>query len=151
MASVDSVFFMSSIHWFWLVAVAAAERMAMSPVQFGTISHAQSARLTPTPLKSTWFTNTLYAPTAGLESNPTTLMPEAMAAFRSGATASLSSAEMMIAWTCCVVRSLMKGTCRSAFGSFGPTWTTVPPSSVAALSMPVFAAAKYLLTMSFGR
>ena len=32
---------------------------AMSPVQFGASSQAQSARLTPTPLKSTWLTNTL--------------------------------------------------------------------------------------------
>ena len=48
-----------------------------------------------------------------------------MAAFRSGATASLSSAEMMIALTFWVVRSVMNGTWRSAFGSFGPTWMTV--------------------------
>ena len=74
-----------------------------------------------------------------------------MAAFRSGATASLSSAEMMIASTFWVVRSLMNGTCRSAFGSFGPTWMTVEPVSAAPLSMPTFAAAKYWLTMSFGR
>ena len=50
---------MRSIHAFWLVAVAAADRIAMSPVQFGASSQAQSARLTPTPLKSTWLTNTL--------------------------------------------------------------------------------------------
>ncbi len=74
-----------------------------------------------------------------------------MAALRDGATASLSSAEMMIAFTFWVVRSVMNGICRSALGSGGPTWVTVAPSSVAALSMPVFAAAKYWLTMSFGR
>ena len=49
---------MRSIHAFWLVAVAAADRTAISPVQSGTSSQAQSARLTPTPLKSTWLTNT---------------------------------------------------------------------------------------------
>ena len=49
---------MRSIHSFWLVAVAAAERIAMSPVQFGASSQAQSARFTPTPVKSTWLTNT---------------------------------------------------------------------------------------------
>ena len=59
MASVARVVFMRSIHAFWLVAVAAADRIAMSPVQFGASSQAQSARLTPTPLKSTWLTNTL--------------------------------------------------------------------------------------------
>ena len=48
-----------SIQAFWLVAVAAADRIAMSPVQLGASSQAQSARLTPTPLKSTWLTNTL--------------------------------------------------------------------------------------------
>ena len=57
-ASVDRVVFISSIHWFWLVAVAAAERMAISPVQLGASSHAHSDRLTPTPLKSTWLTKT---------------------------------------------------------------------------------------------
>ncbi len=49
---------MSSIHSFWLVAVAAAERIAISPVQFGASSQAQSARFTPTPEKSTWLTKT---------------------------------------------------------------------------------------------
>ena len=39
--------------------LAAAERIAMSPVQLGASSQAQSARFTPTPLKSTWLTNTL--------------------------------------------------------------------------------------------
>src|SRR3954466_3740620 len=78
-------------------------------------------------------------------------MPASIAAFSDGATASLSSAEMMIAFTPCVVRSVMNGIWRSAFARFGPTWVTVPPSSPAALSMPVFAAAEYWLTMSFGR
>ena len=78
-------------------------------------------------------------------------MPFAIASLRAGATSSLPSAEMMIAATPCVVRSVMKGIWRSAFASFGPTWMTVPPSSPAALSTPVFAAAKYWLTMSFGR
>ena len=50
---------MPSIQVFWLVAVAAADRIAKSPVQFGTISHVQSTRLSPTPLKSAWLTNTL--------------------------------------------------------------------------------------------
>ena len=49
---------MSSIHEFWFAAVAVADRIAISPVQDGASSHAQSARLTPTPLKSTWLTNT---------------------------------------------------------------------------------------------
>src|SRR6476619_356954 len=141
---------MRSIHAFWLVAVAAADRIAMSPVQFGASSHAQSARLTPTTLKSNWLKKTLYAPTAGLESKPTTLMPAAMAAVRSGATASLSSAEMMIELTCWVVRSLMNGTCRSAVGDWGPTWMTVEPDSAAPLSMPTLAAAKYWLTIAGG-
>ncbi len=78
-------------------------------------------------------------------------MPLAMASLRAGATSSLPSAEMMIADTPCVVRSVMNGIWRSAFASFGPTWVTVPPSSAAALSTPVLAAAKYWLTMSFGR
>ena len=74
-----------------------------------------------------------------------------MAALSAGATSSLPSAEMTIASTFCVVRSVMNGICRSALASFGPTWMTVPPVSPAALSIPVFAAAKYWLTMSFGR
>ena len=78
-------------------------------------------------------------------------MLAAIACLSAGATASGSSAEMMIALTPCVVRSVMNGIWRSALASFGPTWVTVPPSSPAALSMPVFAAAKYLLTMSLGR
>ena len=58
---------------------------------------------------------------------------------------------MMIALTFWVVRSVMNGIWRSAFASLGPTWVTVPPSSAAALSTPVFAAAKYWFTMSLGR
>src|SRR5450432_4084306 len=100
---------MRVIHAFWLVAVAAADRIAMSPVQLGASWQAQSARFTPTPLKSTWLTNTSYAPLAGLESKPTILIPAALAASRAGATASLSSAETMIALTFLVVRSWMNG------------------------------------------
>ena len=58
---------------------------------------------------------------------------------------------MMIAPTFWVVRSVMKGIWRSGFASFGPTWMTVAPDAAAALSTPVLAAAKYWLTMSFGR
>ena len=58
---------------------------------------------------------------------------------------------MMIALTFWVVRSAMNGIWRSAFASFGPTWMTLPYVSAAALSTPVLAAAKYWLTMSFGR
>ena len=65
-----------------------------------------------------------------------------MAALRAGATSSLPAAEMMIALTFCVVRSVMKGIWRSARASFGPTWMTVPPVSAAPLSMPVLAAAQ---------
>src|SRR5450631_3163305 len=50
------VVFMRAIHAFWLVAVADADRIAISPVQLGASSQAQSARFTPTPLKSTWLT-----------------------------------------------------------------------------------------------
>ena len=49
---------MPSIQVFWLVAVAAAERIAISPVQSVTISQVHSTRLVPTPLKSAWLTNT---------------------------------------------------------------------------------------------
>ena len=49
---------MRSIQLFWLSAVAAADRIANSPVQSGTSSQVHSTRLTPTPLKSAWFTNT---------------------------------------------------------------------------------------------
>jgi hypothetical protein len=78
-------------------------------------------------------------------------MPLAIASLRAGATSSLPSAEMMIASTPCVVRSVMKGIWRSALASFGPTWMTLAPVSAAALSTPTLAAAKYWLTMSFGR
>ena len=54
-------------------------------------------------------------------------------ALRAGATSSLPSAEMMIALTPWVVRSVMNGICRSALASFGPTWMTVPPVSPARL------------------
>ena len=43
-------------------------------------------------------------------------MPAAIAALRAGATSSLPSAEMMIALTFWVVRSVMNGIWRSAFG-----------------------------------
>ena len=80
-------------------------------------------------------------------------MPAALAAVSAGTTASLSSAEMMIALTFWVVRSVMNGTWPAgSVATLGPTVVTAaPPSSVTALSMPVLAAAKYWLTMSFGR
>jgi len=40
------------------VALAVADRMAISPVHSGASSQAQSASRMPTPLKSTWFTKT---------------------------------------------------------------------------------------------
>jgi hypothetical protein len=59
---------------------------------------------------------------------------------------------MMIASTPWVVRSEMNGIWAAASAACGPTLVTgAPPSSVAALSTPVLAASKYLLTTSFGR
>ena len=50
---------MSAIQLFWFVAVAVAERMAISPSQFGARSHAHWAMAPPMRLKSVWLTNTL--------------------------------------------------------------------------------------------
>ena len=49
---------MLSIQAFWFVAVAAADRTAISPVQLGARSHAQSAIDWPMRLKSVWLTKT---------------------------------------------------------------------------------------------
>ena len=141
--------FMLSIQLFWFGAVAVADRTAISPVQLGARSQAQSAMALPMRLKSVWLTNTSYAPAAGLESYPTTLMPAAMAALSAGATASGSLAEIAIAFTPCVVASWMKVACASA-ALLGPTWVTEPPSSAAALSAPSFAASKYGLLICLG-
>jgi hypothetical protein len=48
----------SSIHAFWLVAVAVADRIAISPEHSGTMSHVHWAIELPMRLKSVWLTNT---------------------------------------------------------------------------------------------
>src|SRR5262245_16247131 len=56
--------FMLSIQVFWFDAVAAADRIAISPVQLGARSQDQSAMAWPMRLKSVWLTKTSYAPGA---------------------------------------------------------------------------------------
>ena len=73
-----------------------------------------------------------------------------MAAWRAGATAVASSAEITIALTPCVVAVWMKGTCWVASAALGPTWVTVPPRSLAAFWAPLKATSKYGLLICFG-
>src|SRR5450756_2275996 len=73
-----------------------------------------------------------------------------MAAWRDGATAVASSAEITMALTPCVVAVWMKGTCCVASAALGPTWVTVPPRSVAAFWAPLKAASKYGLLICLG-
>src|SRR5664279_3580125 len=77
-------------------------------------------------------------------------MPAAMAAWRAGATAVASSAEIKMAPTPCVVAVWMKGTCCVASAALGPTWVTVPPRSLAAFWMPLKATSKYGLLICLG-
>src|SRR5262245_36461394 len=76
-------------------------------------------------------------------------MPAALAAWSAGTTAFGSFAEIAIALTPLVVSSWMNEACASV-AALGPTWVTVPPSSVAALSAPCLAASKYGLLICFG-
>src|SRR5664279_2717673 len=77
-------------------------------------------------------------------------MPAAMAAWRAGATAVASSAELTMAPTPCVVAVWMKGTCCVASAALGPTWVTVPPRSLAAFWAPLKATSKYGLLICLG-
>src|SRR5664279_2333862 len=77
-------------------------------------------------------------------------MPAAMAAWRAGATAVASSAEITTAPTPCVVAVWMKGTCCVASAALGPTWVTVPPRSLAAFWAPLKATSKYGLLICLG-
>ena len=126
---------MTLIQAFWLVALAVAERIAISPLLPICLA-IDSTWFSPTSCVVTWLTNTLRASGATSESMPTILMPRCAACLSAGATASGSLPAMMIASGFCWTAALMIGICVDAPASVGPEMRFEPPSSLSASSTP---------------
>src|SRR5215216_5429136 len=144
-----SVSFITLIHAFWFVALAVAERIAMSPL-YPTCLPIDSTWFSPTSCVVTWLTNTLRASAATSESMPTTLMPRCAACLSAGATASGSLPAMMIASGFCWTAALMIEICDDALASVGPVILLEPPSSFSASSTPECSNSSYGLPSCLG-
>src|ERR1700759_3647810 len=104
-----SSFFMIAIQAFWLVALAAADRIAISPL----LPISLAIRSTSTwamPWAVAWLTKRLRQPGLVSESNVTTLVPAVMACLIASQGALGSSAEMTRALKPCCAAVLMNGT-----------------------------------------
>ncbi len=101
-----SSFFIISIQAFWLVALAEADRIAISPAS--PISEAMMSTWTlAMPSAVAWLMNRLRQSAVVSESKVTTFTPAVMASFRASQIAALSLAETRSAPTCCCVAVLM--------------------------------------------
>ena len=130
-----SVSFITSIHAFWFVAFAVAERIAISPLLPICLA-IDSTWFSPTSCVVTWLTNTLRASGATSESMATTLTSRCAACLSAGATAFGSLPAMMIASGFCWTAALMIAICDDAPASVGPVIRFEPPSSSSASSTP---------------
>src|SRR5919112_858952 len=144
-----SVSFMTLIHAFWFVALAVAERIAISPLSPICLA-IDSTWFWPTSWVVTWLTNTLRASGATSESMPTTVTPRFAACLSAGATAFGSFPAMMIASGFCWTAALMIEICDDAEASVGPVIRLEPLSSFSASSTPECSNSSYGLPSCFG-
>src|SRR3954452_4018732 len=144
-----SVSFWPLIEGFWLVALAVAERIAISPLLPICLA-IDSTWFWPTSWVVTWLTKTLRASGATSESMPTTVMPRFAACLRAGATAPGSLPAMMIASGFCWTAELMIEICDDADASVGPVILLEPLSSFSASSTPECSNSSYGLPSCFG-
>ncbi len=131
----------SLIHSFWLVALAAAERIATSPLS-PICSAIRSTWLLAMPAASAWLTKTSRNCGSVSESIVTTLVPALRASSRASPMAVGSLAETTSAPARCWVAVLMKLTWESGVDSVGPTCDHLVPISFAAFLPPASEASK---------
>jgi hypothetical protein len=112
---------MMSIHAFWLVALAEAERIAISPAS-PIWSAIMSTSTLAMPSAVAWFTNTSRQPGPVSASNVTTLLPAFCALPIESHSALGSLADSTIALVCFCASVSMYWTCASGLPSCGPTW-----------------------------
>src|SRR6476646_4978194 len=116
-----SSFFIVAIQAFWLVALAAADRIAISPESPMSWAIMSTCTLAM-PSAVAWLMNTSRQSGLVSESKVTTLMPADMACLRASQGADGSSEEMTMALVPCWVAVLMNGTWPSGVAVCGPTW-----------------------------
>ena len=132
---------MSSIQVFWLVALAAAERIATSPAP-PICSAIRSTCEVAMPSASAWLMNRSRHSGSVSESKVTTLVPALLASSRASQMAVGSLAETTRLSTPCWAAVLMNGTWASGVAVSGPTISKLPPNSSDALVAPVALASK---------
>ena len=112
---------MRSIHAFWLVALADAERIATSP-ESPICSAIMSTSTLAIPSAVAWLTKMSRQSGLVSASNVTTLVPAFCALLIESHSAFGSFAESTIALVCFCASVSMYWTCASGLPSCGPTW-----------------------------
>src|SRR4051812_35592005 len=107
--------FMYLIHAFWLVALAAAERIAICPVELICLASRSTSEV-PMSFVSAWLMNRWFGelPHWMSESNATILMPACAALFSDGHRAEGSLAAITIASACAWMAAWIEGSCAAA-------------------------------------
>ena len=130
-----------AIHAFWLVALALADRIAISPEP--PICSATSSSCTfAMPSEVAWLMNRSRHSGSVSESNVTTLVPASRASLSASQIADGSLADTISAPTPCWAAVLMYCTCASGLAVSGPTSSMDAPSSSAAFSAPAVLVSK---------
>src|SRR4051794_27565511 len=142
--------FIWSIQAFWLVAFAAAERIAISPAS-PICSAIMSTCTLAMPSAVAWLMNRSRHSGLVSESKVTTLVPASRASFSASQIASLSLAETIRAATPCWAAVLMNGTCASGLAVSGPTCWYFPPHDSTASLPALSLVSKYGFPRFLGR
>src|SRR3954451_11073733 len=130
-----SSFFITSIQAFWLVALAVAERIAISPAS-PIWSAIMSTWTLPMPSELAGWTNRSRHDGSVSASKVTTLVPASLAWLSESHSAFGSLAESTMAEVCFCASVSMYWAWASGLPSWGPTWEYFPPNSVTAFLPP---------------
>src|SRR3954452_2655271 len=143
--------FMYLIQAFWFVALAAAERMPMSPLDPICLA-SRSTWDVPIVLVSAWLMNRWLGalPQEMSESNETIAMPFFAAWFSDGHSADGSLPAMTIASALAWIAAWIDGIWAAAVSSVPLETTTLPPSSCRAFAPPSSARTSYGFCVSLG-
>ena len=139
---------MKPIQAFWLVALAAADRIAMSPVLLISLA-SRSTSDVPICSVLAWLMNRWFGQVTS-ESKETTLMPAACAWPSDGHSADGSLPAITIASALAWMAAWIEGICAAAVSAVPLLTTTLPPSSASAAWPPWSASTSYGFWVSFG-
>src|ERR1700760_612417 len=143
--------FMYTIQEFWLVALAAAERMATWPLLPISLARMSTSDV-PMLAVSAWLTNRWSGldPQLTSESNERILIPAEDACSSDGHSALGSLPAITIASACAWMAAWIEGIWAAAVSVVPLLTTTLPPSSVSAFAPPWSARTSYGFWVSFG-